>query len=197
MTPATAAVLSARQVPEARPRAFEGSAWIVSARKAPSGWACSIGCTGSNVYRYLLVKTRHRETAEDLTHEVFASLARTGIDRRPEGDGERPWLLAVARRRYIDHLRANAGEGLTASRLCSAAGEPIAPEVPVGAGRAIRDALTNLGESQKQLVRLRLFEDRPFSDVATALGMSEGACKMRLGRALERVQTALRRSGHI
>jgi hypothetical protein len=56
-------------------------------------------------------------------------------------------------------------------------------------------AIGKLGESERSAVVLRYLEGLSFADVARQLGISEGAAKMRVGRALERLREFLGREG--
>ena len=56
----------------------------------------------------------------------------------------------------------------------------IAPELD--------DALEKLGESERNAVLLRFFEDKNHRQVGLALGISEEAAKKRVNRGLERLR---------
>jgi RNA polymerase sigma factor (sigma-70 family) len=56
-------------------------------------------------------------------------------------------------------------------------------------------AMRQLGETDRHAVLLRYFERKPMRDVGEALGVSEAAAKMRVGRAVERLRTMLAKRG--
>jgi RNA polymerase sigma-70 factor (ECF subfamily) len=147
----------------------------------------------------------------DVVQETLAEAAR----RLPDYLRQRPlpfypWLRQLAQERLIDLHRRHIGAGkrsvqreeralplpdesaaALAQRLFGSASSPSAglrrDEV---AGR-VQAALAQLPERDRELLVLRHLEQLPTRDVAAVLGLSEGAVKMRLLRALERLRTLL------
>src|SRR5262249_30931524 len=60
---------------------------------------------------------------------------------------------------------------------------------------AIDDTLHELGERDREAILLRYFEGRSFAEVGAALGSAEGAARMRVDRALEKLRAGLARHG--
>jgi RNA polymerase sigma factor (sigma-70 family) len=56
------------------------------------------------IYRYLLRMIGSRETAEELTQEVFMRVLK-GLERYQERDRERAWLFRIARNLRCDYAR--------------------------------------------------------------------------------------------
>ena len=59
----------------------------------------------------------------------------------------------------------------------------------------IDDALLALPEKDRAAVLLRYFEGRPFAEIGAALELEENAARMRIERALDRLQGALAKRG--
>jgi len=57
------------------------------------------------------------------------------------------------------------------------------------------EAMSRLGTTDRDAVVLRFLEQRSFAEVASALAITEAAAKMRVGRALEKLRSALTRCG--
>jgi RNA polymerase sigma-70 factor (ECF subfamily) len=76
----------------------------------------------------------------------------------------------------------------------SAGGAPSAADGVETAERAeqVRAALDALPESQRVIVHLHRFEGLTFAQIATALGTTEGAVKLRAFRAYEKLRITLR-----
>ncbi len=55
----------------------------------------------------------------------------------------------------------------------------------------VRDALARLSENDREVLVLRYLEQLANAEIAAALGISEGAVKMRHLRALERIRALL------
>ena len=60
---------------------------------------------------------------------------------------------------------------------------------------AIDDTLHELGERDREAILLRYFEGRSFSEIGATLGSAEGAARMRVDRALEKLRAGLARRG--
>jgi hypothetical protein len=59
----------------------------------------------------------------------------------------------------------------------------------------LEEAMNRLGATDRDAVVLRFLEQRSFAEVASALGTSKAAAKMRVGRALEKLRNAFARRG--
>src|SRR5215216_4739206 len=57
-----------------------------------------------DVYRYVSRRILRREDAEDVTAEVFQAAFRC-LNRLRDTENPRVWLLGIARRKVVDHLR--------------------------------------------------------------------------------------------
>jgi uncharacterized protein (TIGR03435 family) len=140
------------------------------------------------VYSVALRQVREAQLAEEITQAVFIVLARKAGSLGPKTILS-AWLCRAAR-----YASANA---LTIQRrrqqreqeayVQSIAHEPesdtwthIAP--------LLDDAMGQLGEKEHSAIVLRFFENKDFREVGNALGTSEGAAKMRVGRALEKLR---------
>src|SRR2546421_8034863 len=75
--------------------------------------------------------------------------------------------------------------------LSSEPSEPVWRQVqPV-----LDDAMHELNETDRAAVVLRFFEDQSLKEVGLALGINENAARMRVDRALEKLQTLLAKRG--
>jgi len=53
-------------------------------------------------------------------------------------------------------------------------------------------ALAGLQQSDREALELRVVEDRPYSEVASRLGCTQQAARLRVSRALRRIQVGLK-----
>jgi RNA polymerase sigma-70 factor, ECF subfamily len=143
------------------------------------------------IYRYHFARTRHRETAEDLTSHTFLK-AYEHFSRFNASKGSvTTWLYRIARNTLIDHLRR-----LRPSQQVDEIAELLPSGEDVTAGVVAREAveqanalLAKLTEEQRQIVLLRLWDDLSYAEIAAVIGKSEGACKMAFRRALDAART--------
>ncbi|MCO5170697.1 MAG: sigma-70 family RNA polymerase sigma factor [Planctomycetes bacterium] len=130
------------------------------------------------------------DAARDVCQEAFVRL-HARLDEVQGDPG--PWLRAVAWRLAFDALRRRRREGAALGRR----GEDPAPVDaldldPEDLAR-VRDALDALSPRQRDVVLLRVVEGERFPALARALGISEGAAKVHLRRALDRLRDLLGR----
>jgi RNA polymerase sigma-70 factor, ECF subfamily len=119
-----------------------------------------------------------------------------------------PWLRQLAWERLVKlHQRHHAQRrrvtreeplGLPeesalhlAERLLAPGGNPSHNLIREEVRRRVRDALARLGERDREVLVLRYLEQLSTRETAEVLGLSEGAVKTRLVRALARLQTLL------
>jgi RNA polymerase sigma factor (sigma-70 family) len=133
--------------------------------------------------------------AEEVTQMVFISLARkaSSLVRHP---ALLAWLHQSARfaaanvRR--DEGRRRMHESAAAMETTPAAGPRVDWERlrPV-----LDDAVTELNRADREAVLMRFFANRPFAEVGQRFGLSENAARMRVERALVKLQAGLARRG--
>ena len=111
-------------------------------------------------------------------------------DRRLEGEPSLPWLYTVAERRLIGAWRRSQKTELLDpdSTPALASNETYGNRVSA----ALLDGLDRLPRGQREVVVLKLFHGLPFSEIASRLGISEEACRMRLSRGLATLRDRLK-----
>jgi RNA polymerase sigma-70 factor (ECF subfamily) len=144
----------------------------------------------TEIYRYLRRRTGTPERAEELTQEVFADAAQAFSRLTLDRSHVLALLYAIAKRRVVDESRrwARRGESVPLELVA----EPAASPVPRSdTARVIKEAVLSLRPEQREVLVMKLLEGRSFAEIASRLGTTEGACKMRLRRALEHVRHEL------
>lgn len=129
-----------------------------------------------------------RTEAEDVTAETFAIAwrRRTSLPNPPI-----PWLIGVARLVLANNARSGRRQRALVRRL--GATRPMAvwnPEV-ADADPALRCALERLSDAEREALLLVAWEGLTPSEVATALGCTAAAARLRLQRARRHVVKAL------
>lgn len=147
---------------------------------------------GSAIYRFLRRLIRDSVAAEDLTQQTFLRVheARASFDPRRSF---RTWIFTIARRlaiNWLQHSARNLESQLTDAPLASPSPEE---QTLMGLELArVERALAELPTAEAEVLVLRKFEGMPFAEIATVLGCSVGAVKMRAHRGLLRLEAALR-----
>jgi RNA polymerase sigma factor (sigma-70 family) len=145
------------------------------------------------IYRYLLRKTGNAHDAEELAQRVFADAA-ARLDAGDPPESVLAWLYAVAERRFIDEIRRRARTREVVDRL-SVERDQDAFNYGGEVTRVLRRAMGDLGEDSQYVVVKKLFEGRSFREIASEMGSTEAACKMRFSRAIRQLRDALKQQG--
>ncbi|MCA9539132.1 MAG: sigma-70 family RNA polymerase sigma factor [Myxococcales bacterium] len=131
--------------------------------------------------------------AEDLVQETFLRVHRAR-DRYRTGAPVGPWVLTIARRLAIDALRRRgaARDVLTSEGRLPEPGEaPPEPEEDEALIAEVRAAVADLPESLRVVVAMHKLDEVPLAEVAAALGLREGAVRVRAHRGYKRLRDAL------
>lgn len=136
---------------------------------------------------YCSYSTGSRTDGEEIAAEVFSQLleSRRAIDPGRVG----AWLFAVARNMCASHHRRATRQRRLTVRL-------VPPDHAAAASDVWKDehlwaAVRALNERGRLAVYLRVFEGRPFIEIAELMGVSESAAKMTYYRAMKRVRDAV------
>jgi RNA polymerase sigma-70 factor (ECF subfamily) len=140
-----------------------------------------------------------RQHAADVCQEVFVSLWDHPERFDPARSSLRSFLVMIARRRCIDHLRRTGRRDATEQTMLARRDVVPARDVDEAAlamltGERVREALRLLPAEQRRAIELAYFDGLSFREVAVATGVSEGTAKSRLRLGLRRLGDAL--SGH-
>jgi RNA polymerase sigma-70 factor (ECF subfamily) len=148
------------------------------------------------VYGWILRIVRDRGVAEDLTIETFFRIHRA----HARFDAERgfgPWARRIATRAALDWMRQQRPEhGMPDEFFAGVPGRAEAdPVVTADIRREVRLALAGLPPKLRVVAVLAAIEERPQKEIAEALGISVGAVKLRLFRAMRRLRSDLEGRG--
>lgn len=144
------------------------------------------------VYGWIVRIVRDRAAAEDLTMETFWRIYRA----RGRYDPARPfgaWARRVATHVAIDYLKSLRREApLPADVAAQGRGDPVWDrQVREGVAGAFRSLPPRL----QAAAALALIEERPYDEIAAALGASTGTIKTRVFRAVRMLRKKLDKLG--
>jgi RNA polymerase sigma-70 factor (ECF subfamily) len=137
-----------------------------------------------------------RETAEEVTVDVFHDVWRRASTYDPAGGSVVGWMLNQARSRAIDRVRFEQRK----KRVGAPGDEPA----PASAGsdpreafdvreqaRLLRDALRVLTPDERQAIETAFFSELTYDQVATRLKQPLGTVKSRVRSGLTKLRQAL------
>lgn len=130
--------------------------------------------------------------ADDLAQETMLRMLRHA-DKFDETRPMRTWLLTIARRLWIDHLRHHARRPLLlpADAPGSATGQPHEAAERADVGRVLDGVLAELSEPQRWAVVLFYQQQWTVEEVAAAMELPTNTIKSHLHRARTRLRELL------
>src|SRR5262249_48542437 len=142
------------------------------------------------VYAWIVRIVRDPGTAEDLTVETFWRIyrARGRFDSQKDFGG---WAYRIATNLALSHLRHRPLQQQLPAQI--AADDAPDPAVQDEAKEEIRRAVAKLPPKLQLAVTMALIEDRPYREIAEALGIAEGTVKSRVFRAVRILRKRLRK----
>lgn len=133
------------------------------------------------VFRFLYYRVSSSTLAEDLTAETFFRALRGMSSFRWQGRDFGAWLMTIARNLAADHFKAGRTrlEQTTedTETLDSTADGPEREVLALLTSEALRDALAQLPNEQRQCVVMRFLDGLSIAETAEQMGRSAGAIK--------------------
>jgi RNA polymerase sigma-70 factor (ECF subfamily) len=144
------------------------------------------------IYRYIAVRVRSREDAEDLTQLVFERIVSSLPRYRSRGRPFEAWAFRIARNAVIDHVRRDraheplgdshdSGHNETPDRL-TVRGEEI---------RELRSAIRLLTADQQEALALRFAAGLSAEEAAEVMGKRAGTVRGLTFRAIASLRRLL------
>lgn len=159
-----------------------------------------VGKYFGSVYALCLAQVRHKETAEDLTQEVFLR-AYLFLQRLQTGAKFGPWLSQIAHNISIDWFRKRQRKSEIVPQVCLDDIAEIIPEKNEGNAReimknkehdeALRKAIFALPIEQREIVLLRFAENLQQNEIARRLSVSPPTVHRHLKKALANMKGSL------
>jgi len=127
--------------------------------------------------------------AADVVAETYL-VAWRRLEDVPAGDEARPWLFGVARRVLANHYRGERRRHALADRLRDSLHQ-VVPGPEHHEPSLVEQAVSTLGDDDRELLRLVAWEELAREEIAVAMGLSRGAVRVRLHRARARLREAM------
>lgn len=148
------------------------------------------------IYRYVAIRVRRREDAEDITHLVFERIVGALPRYRHNGSPFAAWAFRIARNAVIDHQRrlrpteqlgaiAEPTDGLEVESL-SLRDEEV---------RELRAAIRRLTPDQREALALRYASGLSAEEAAQVMGRQAGTVRGLTFRAIESLRRHLASEG--
>lgn len=141
------------------------------------------------IYTFIYYRVSHKETAEDLTEEVFLK-AYTKLSSVKAAKSLEAWLYQIARNLVVDYYRGKKEQfGLEAVENSLVYEDTVLDTLNFNHQQTIiNQLLRNLPEDYQQVIRLKFFENLSNEIIAELTGKSEGAVRVIQFRAITKLK---------
>jgi RNA polymerase sigma-70 factor (ECF subfamily) len=169
-----------------RPGRIEAFETVVSAFEAP-------------LLRYASRILNDRNAAQDAVQEAFLRFFRYWREEIDQSPRVSAWLYRVAHNCAVDHLRGESRRHLLHRRHA----EEIEPDLPPDRGSEFRisdaaaraaAALQSLPLRERQLVVLKVYEEKSYKEIADITGLSTGNVGYILHHAMKKLAAELKKA---
>lgn len=166
---------------------------VQAARKDPRKFEPLYTRYYKQLVTFVYHRTGERETAFDITAQVFYKALEKLDQFQSRGVPFSAWLFRIAANEVNQHFRKTKkmrmvsidADGLHELK------ESVHPTDTAAEDSRLFAALQQLSEEEMELIDMRFFEQRAFSEIAAINGLGESACKMRVYRILEKLKHIL------
>jgi len=144
--------------------------------------------------RFLWGVVGEASLVQDIVQNTFGKLVEVGHETQPES--RKAWLFQVAYREAIAQRRRNVThkrvlENLQEDPRRKRDGLPVDPLVTQETAESVRQAIEELSPELKQVLRMRIYEDKTFAQIAAELDIPLGTALGRMRNATNKLRGKL------
>ena len=157
--------------------------WVRRIKRAPDKKAADklISYYLDEIFGYVFNRVDNRETAKDVTQEVFISMLQSIAKYDESKAGFRTWLYRIAGRRVADFYRT---KGQREDRLIEMPEDELSSDKKLVVDmdqslelKEINDFIDSLEQDRRDIFKLKVFEGCTFSEIASEMGIPESTVK--------------------
>ena len=145
------------------------------------------------IYRYCYSRVPHRESAEDITSQVFQDALEHIDQYRPSGPFA-AWLFTIARRRVADHYRTLKPAEELSEEISQGNPEILASVIQQENLRQLENSLQALDDNELELLRMRFAAGMHYKEIAALVDKTPGAVKIAIYRLLDRLKVKMEKT---
>jgi RNA polymerase sigma-70 factor, ECF subfamily len=153
------------------------------------------------VFTLMMRMTANRETAEELTIDVFHDVWRRASGYDPANGTVLGWIMNQARSRAIDRLRFESRKKRSGGEDVGAVDESVADPRDVlelqERSAALRAALAALTQGEREAIEMTFFAGLTHAEAAARLNQPLGTIKTRIRLGLHKLRRALSASSEM
>lgn len=134
------------------------------------------------------------DQAEEIAQDVMVTIWRKAASFDPDKAGAATWIFTIARNRRIDVIRRERRPEPDPEDPLYKPDDPMTPQQALAGqerDRRVREALDDLSDEQRQIVRMSFFIGLSHGEIAQKLEIPLGTVKSRTRLAFARLRSAL------
>ncbi len=142
------------------------------------------------LYNFFLRLTRNKETAEDLTQNVFSRIISYKHTFKEEYKFK-TWMYQMARNVHIDHYHKNKAyfSDFEETESSPEKGiEAIDENEKTEKHEILKEAMNLLSDDEREILELSKFQDLKYDEISKITGNSVGAIKVKVHRAVNKLR---------
>jgi RNA polymerase sigma factor (sigma-70 family) len=139
-----------------------------------------------DVHRFLVASVGHHD-ADDCFQETWLSALRA-YPRLRDASNLRGWILTVAHRKAIDHVRSRGRQPVPVAVVPDRPASDGALPGLAGRDDELWDRVRELPPKQRTAVALRFVVDADYAEVSAVMGTSEEAARRNVHEGLKRLR---------
>ena len=140
------------------------------------------------IYRYIHLRTKNKEQAEDLTQDVFLKIYRTLGSIDPEASSPTGYFYTIARNTLIDHWRKKSTGTVADDELMLEQADQAPSALDASSlkeqSSLLYECLEELTDEQREVISLRFIQELSTAEIAGQLGKKETAVRQLQVRGL-------------
>jgi len=166
---------------------------IARARKDPSAFVQLYRRHYDAVFRHCVHRLFERQTAEDITSQVFLKVVENLGRFKGTEQQFCNWLYRIATNAVNDHLRKAVRRKTLLKVACEQANSQDANNKDTSDEKlaVLREAVLSLKPRYQTIITLRFFENMRLTEIADVLACSRGTARSQLARALSKLRRRL------
>ena len=147
----------------------------------------------NRIYRHIYYRVGNKEESEDLTQRVFINAWKAIGKYKKTASPFLAWLMRISHNMVVDFYRSKKDKDYLDIEIV-AKDLDSNPERLAEANlsqRQIRKTILQLPDEQQQVIMMSFIEGFTYTEIASALGKSEGAIRVIQHRALKKMRSLI------
>lgn len=142
------------------------------------------------LYNFFLQLVRNKETAEDLTQNVFSRII-SYKHTFNQNSKFKSWMYQIARNVHIDHYHKNKiyfSDYEESERCPEKLAEALNESEKAEKYEILKEAMNLLSNEEQEILALSKFQELKYEEISEITGNSVGAIKVKVHRAIKKLR---------